>query len=231
MSLTFSHKQVFSSRWYATCLVGLGLFSACTPEDTGVLCQTPNTYFVEDPISGESPLVEVVNLTRDPNCTQFTCLTAQGLPSYCTRDCSYDAPPSHPTECTEDTDCKLPKHCFEGICNEDDCPAGFFCQIPEATGSLSNTQVCMRQTGCLTNADCSDISSTACIKVGCYDACSVNTSCTIHQKICAPITELHCSCNNGEATCDDSALVCQPDGASAALAAGTVAQIGVCLPK
>ncbi|RYF07454.1 MAG: hypothetical protein EOO40_08380, partial [Deltaproteobacteria bacterium] len=129
------------------------LVNACNVDDTGTPCINPNTTFVAQPIAGEDPVVEVINITRDPNCLQFSCLTAQGLPSYCSHTCRYNRPSRHPTACTLDSDCKLPEHCHAGVCNDDNCPPGFFCQIPEPTGSTTNKSFCMRQTGCTTNPD------------------------------------------------------------------------------
>lgn len=212
--------------------------AGCSADDTGVLCQSPNFVSVAAPIIGETVLTEAINVTRDPNCLQFSCLTAQGLPSYCTQGCRYDAAPQKPVTCMADTDCKLPLHCHEGICNDDSCPAGFFCQTPVPTGSLSAEALCIRQTGCLTNPDCGDVASLACTRVGCYDSCLAldsNTPCTTHRKVCAPLRELQCSCADGSQDCADSERTCTPPATPPAqaitLPLGAVITEGVCLPK
>jgi hypothetical protein len=232
MSLKSARGAHLAPVIYVVSLAVMTVCAACNVDDTGDLCQSPNVSFVADPIVGESPVVEVVNLTRDANCLQFSCLTAQGLPSYCTHGCRYDVPAHNAAACVSDSDCKLPQHCHDNVCNDDNCPPGFFCEIPEATGSLGSTPYCMRQTGCSTNPDCGDVAHVSCTTVGCYDSC-LNTaqSCTLHRRICAPISTLRCTCADGSASCADSELTCQPEGAPAPFAAGAVAQQGMCLPK
>jgi hypothetical protein len=234
-----SLKSLYRAPWLTLWLVcAWSTTSGCTADDTGALCQSPNFVAVATPITGESVVTEATNLTRDPNCTQFSCLTAQGLPSYCTQACAYDAPPKDAVSCAIDSDCKLPLHCHEGICNDDDCPAGFFCQTPIPTGSLAGSAVCERQTGCLTNPDCGNVAALACVKLGCYDSCLAqdsNTVCAFHRKVCAPLSTLQCTCADGSSDCADSERTCTPPSTSSAAAIslpkGSVTAEGVCLPK
>jgi hypothetical protein len=217
--------------------------TACTTEDTGKLCDDPNMSFPAEPVTGENTIIDVVNLYRNAKCETFQCLQHNGLHAYCTRSCTYNPVPKNAKACTNDGDCSSPLHCNGNVCNDDDCPAGFWCRTVQDVGPLAGQQFCVRHDNCRSTVDCDDAASMTCSYVGCFDSCLRDPAhCSYHAKACESISkDMACTCD-GQAynpnpagdpksvVCADQELTCQPPDAVQAFPAGAVTQKTVCMP-
>lgn len=206
--------------------------AACAVEDTGKLCNNPNITFPNEPVTGEVPVVEVVGIARDTACETFQCIAHKGLAPYCSRQCTYNAAPANPTACQSDSECAAPKHCHQGVCNNDDCPPGFWCRNVQDVGPLASQLYCVRRDKCKQPSDCGAIGQVSCVVLGCYDVClETQGTCAFHALTCEPKTTLGCECPGGVPTCADADLLCKPPTAPQSWPVGAVRQVGVCLPK
>ena len=179
--------------------------TACHPNNVGMLC-TSNTR--EAPsgtlVLGEHALETLVTLSRDSHCTSFQCLKHEGIAPYCTESCTLDAAPTHARACTLSSDCTAPSHCVEGLCRDDDCPPGFYCDNVQTAGPRAQERVCVRRQACKNDLDCGDLKEFTCSHQFCFDSCLLE-----------------------DATCTQHTLVCQGESPSWP----TVQNLDVCLPK
>lgn len=221
---------------------------ACNQDDTGKLCGEPNVTVPSQPVEGEVPVVGEVNITRDPNCLTFKCLTQGGLPSYCTKTCNINIP-SDKVVCVTDNDCQTRPHIFgpgyhctlatdgNNYCVNDNCPAGFWCNPVVNVGPYQGQYFCQRQTGCTADVDCNAPGSYACEPWGCFGSCLYNpTTCGNgpNQLECQSDYAIGCNCNNANDVktllqCTSSALTCTPPGVNT-FPTGSVTPLNVCLP-
>ncbi|MBN1962105.1 MAG: hypothetical protein JW841_14280 [Deltaproteobacteria bacterium] len=194
---------------------------ACYPEGTGTISETT--------VSGENPVVEIVALQRSIDCETFQCLTYGGYESFCTRTCKYDSEKG--SACSENSNCESPKHCFEGYCRDDDCPAGFECRTIQDVGPLAGNLYCVYKTGCSgSNRNCEALGEMECRRIGCFDQALLSTdSTTTHTLGCKSLDSLsYCLCADGSNNCGSAGLVCTPPG-SEAWPAGSVDLRDVCM--
>jgi hypothetical protein len=214
-------------RTAVACCALLGVALGCDDNDVGKLCGLDEPLVDAEPVTDEDPVVEVVGLQRDGVCESFQCLTHAGLPSYCTRECEYDEQ-TQAGGCEKDSDCDDENHCFEGVCQDDDCPKGFVCAQVQEVGPLAEQLFCVRrecQIG--KNVDCEDPGKIQCEHLGCLSAKLLDPS-SLPLLTCEPMSSLDdCSCPGGGSGCGDSELVCDPSDADA-WPAGSVEQHGYC---
>lgn len=230
-------------------LLALHSTVACNRDDTGKLCGSPNVVVPATPVEGEVPVVTVVNITRDANCLTFDCLTQKGLPSYCTKTCSYNTPTTR--TCNTDADCTSGSnglgtnyHCatFDGnnFCTTDDCPSGFWCNPVATVGPFAGKLYCQRQTGCFKDVDCNAPGDYSCVPYACFGNCLLNPSTcgsAQNQLICEAdqSSRLQCNCNGftdnpNLLKCSANQLSCTPTGENI-IPAGDVSPLNVCMPN
>lgn len=207
-------------------LVALGSVG-CETDDVGKPCGDIPSSAPADPIGGETPVIEPVRFERAGTCESFVCLTHGGYDPYCTRTCSYEDSKKG-ADCTADSDCNTPKHCFEGKCQDDDCPSGFQCRAPHATGPLDGSLYCVYIEGCRDVFDCEDAGRVACKDLICLDQCRQDSECEYRRLVCLPRNETPCACPDGAAKCEDAELQCQAGTDEEPWPAGTAQQRGVC---
>ncbi|HET6347147.1 MAG TPA: hypothetical protein VFH51_19600 [Myxococcota bacterium] len=208
--------------------------AACTTEDTGKLCGNPNSAYPSEPVRGETATVTVASLYRDSKCETFQCLQHNGLDAYCTRSCTYNPVPKGAKACLTDGDCLSPLHCNGGFCNDDDCPAGFWCRGVQDVGPLAGQQFCVRHDNCTSTFDCDDAGTMTCAPMGCFDICLLNpAACPYHAYTCRPQADLNCKCagDPNKTDCQGADLECNPPEATQTFPAGAVQRVGVCMPK
>jgi len=264
------------SLWRGTVCMAL-LAAGCENNDLGRPCGTAPTP-TPDPVEGETPVVEVVRMERDVDCDSFACLTHRGLHGYCTRTCSLAAPPDKTVSCTtdagcvggmftsgvqghcvntecrcvKDSECRDPQHCADGVCRDDDCPKGFFCERVQDVGPLAGQLFCVFKAGCQENVDCEALGTVECRHLGCFDACLCEALppeqadklgcanlCTegvggtlFHRLHCASLSDA-CICEEGAdlMRCSESGLRCPADLAQQRWDVGAVQRVGMCTPK
>lgn len=206
----------------------------CTTDDTGTACTNPNaTDISSDTVQGENPVVEVIRLDRDPVCETFNCLTHMGIPSYCTRTCKNNDPPSSKQSCTVDTDCKFPLHCNKGTCNDDDCPKGFVCKTIQDVGPLQNQEFCVRRSNCQGDFECEAIGTLSCEPLSCFDSCAQdpNAACALHRYTCEPDSKADCGCSGNVSVCSEgSTMQCPPPSAGQPVEF-LATRHNICMPK
>jgi hypothetical protein len=232
----------FLKSWQVLIIVASSWNAACNVDDTGKLCGEPNVTLASTPVVGEVPVITVVDITRDSNCLTFQCLTHEGLPSYCTRTCKYNTPAQNANSCSADSGCSPPLHCqikpgdSNGVCNDDDCPAGFSCEEVAAVGPLAGTNYCTRQTECQSELDCGDVGNVTCATLGCFGACLYDPSTcgtAPNPLTCVSETALNCTCtapNTALNKCSAANLSCTPPNTQT-FPAGSVTPLPVCLGK
>ncbi len=211
----------------AACTLGL---LACEEDDVGRECTPDQDPLLSgDPVGGEDPVTEVVSVSRDQECEAFVCLTHAGLEPYCTRECSYDTP-DRAKSCDSDADCKKPLHCFEGLCQDDDCPKGFVCSGVQDVGPLAGKLYCVRNS-CDESLDCEDVNKLSCKRYGCVDRrLYLNDDSLPSQLVCVARNTLECTCVNGGDDCPDDQFICDPADADE-WPQGSVERIGYCVLK
>lgn len=196
--------------------------ASCQVDDTGKACTpTEVTEIGDEPVGGETPLVEVVRVQRDGACESFKCLRHMGLDPYCTRECTFIETPETPP-CNNDADCDEPAKCAQdGVCRADNCADGFACRTIQQTGPEAGRFYCTRRT-CDENIDCGNLGVINCVQQACYDSClndDTTVSCGIHALTCEPTTSffstVECFCANDGVSveqCPDAQLQCKlPD--------------------
>lgn len=212
------------------CLAFAAGLSACDEHDLGRTCEPrPATPLPSDPIPTEQPLVEEVSIERATECESFQCLTHGGYPSYCTRACSYDGAPG--AECVTNTECNRPEHCYEGRCQDDDCPAGFECRPVQDVGPLAGRLFCVYKEDCGgSNRECEALGEMECRRLGCFDATlESGADSAPHLLTCEDRDALtFCRCPDGGTGCTGEELVCDP-GDGVPWPAGSVDVRDVCM--
>jgi hypothetical protein len=201
--------------WLPLCLL-LPLAAACGSNDIGKSCTPkPMDPLPSEPVGGEHPANEIVAMQRSGDCETFMCLTARGYPPYCSRTCQYDSS-TKKGPCTTNAQCKRPLHCFEGVCQDDDCPSGFECRTIEDVGPEAGKLFCVQKEGCANNLDCEALGQVDCRHVGCFnaqlmDATALNAlTCLERDKPGQTDPLSFCQCTEGD-TCTYPA--CDPIGA------------------
>lgn len=169
--------------------------SACDEHDVGRPCTARTVDEVPaEPVGGEHPVGENVSVQRDGDCESFQCLVHRGYGPYCTRNCSYKES-TKKGACATNGECKRPLHCFEGACQDDDCPAGFECREVQETGPLAGQLFCVQKEGCTENYDCEALGDVECRTLACYDqTLRAQEGVTEHLLTCIDETELRSFC-------------------------------------
>ena len=205
--------------------------AGCSADNTGRLCESSATSIGSEPIVGESVTAEVVKLSRDATCQSLQCLSEAGLPAYCTRSCSLQQEDSPTQSCNADNDCPSPSYCLDGTCQDDDCPAGFWCRSPFNVGPLSEKFLCVRRKGCTSNIDCESLGRISCVELGCIDQCLLGPeTCTEHSLLCQDRDTLPCACpEESDEDCTDSDLECTLPEASSPLPSDAVLHRSACI--
>lgn len=227
--LTRSHSK-HRNLWLVAIALSLGAHIGCQDSDVGRLCGAQSPSFPQDPIEGETPTVEVVQLTRDGLCETFQCLTHAGIPPYCTQSCSQSPVADSDASCDQDSDCpQNDAYCSDGVCVSDDCPQAFRCGKVQDVGPLAESFLCLREFGCQTNFDCGALGEIDCVPLGCFDRCTqieaqaptddgndAAETCSFHQLACEATETLPCSCADTSiiegSFCPDADLECRPEG-------------------
>jgi hypothetical protein len=194
------------------------LVSGCTKDDLGQRCYPPaDPNLPTQPISGESPVLEVVAMQRSSDCDTFQCLSDRGYLPYCTRSCTHGKVGG---ACTTNAQCTGKQHCFQGTCRDDDCPGGFQCTTVQDVGPLEGQLFCVYLESCTDNRSCGNLGEMDCVSLSCYDQTLLTVPVDpteAHLLTCKPESSATCVCQcpGGAATCADSALICTGANGSA----------------
>jgi hypothetical protein len=213
----------------------LGALGACTQDDIGRPCRPRDEPALPtQTVGGESPVLEVVALTRSADCETFQCLTYGGYTPFCTRTCSYAMAEKPGPACTSNGECKSPQHCFEGLCRDDDCPSGFECRTVQDVGPLQGQLFCVYKEGCeANNRACEALGQMECRHLGCLDQTLPTGDTTLpHLLVCEPLTDLqqYCTCSQGDlAHCAEADLSCTSSADSTPFPADSVGVRDVCM--